>query len=276
MAAIRARAQNCTGAQKPCDACPVCRRYLAGTHPDMHVLTAEKSIGVADIRSLVDALSMQPFEGGSHTVVIENADKMTPQAQNALLKTLEEPPSRVLFILVAENAQALLPTVVSRCRVVRFFPPSVEEAADALMQRGIERDRARLLARLAGGSIGQALSLANDEAYWDIRSRALKALLLLKGPDTVGDAALLFKNDKDSADRLLDALENNARDIMAIRDANGNVLQEDILESLARVPIDGAHMLQSVFAARRRLRANVNYQYTLEMLFFDCLGGQKI
>ena len=93
-----AQAMLCTGADKPCGGCPACKRYLAGSHPDVRVLRPEKNvIKVDDIRDLIEYLSLRPYEGGWHVVIIEQADKMNASAQNALLKTLENPTGDAMF-----------------------------------------------------------------------------------------------------------------------------------------------------------------------------------
>ena len=112
-----AQAIFCTGADRPCGVCPACKRVQAGVHPDLHRVVPEKNaIRVDAIRELIDALSMRPYEGGYHVAIIEQADRMNPSAQNALLKTLESPVGDVMFFLISDTPGALLPTVVSRCQ----------------------------------------------------------------------------------------------------------------------------------------------------------------
>ena len=161
---ICARAVHCAGAVKPCDQCPPCKRMLAGTHPDHVVLSASgRSIGVDEVRELIQRVSVKPFEGGRHTVVIDNAEKMTPQAQNALLKTLETPPGGAVFFLLTTSPSQMLPTIVSRCRHARFRPVSAVQAERALIAGGAPEARARLAAAASGGSIGRALEQLQDE-----------------------------------------------------------------------------------------------------------------
>ncbi len=277
LADICAQALLCKASKdKPCGECPSCKRYSSGNHPDVHRIVPEKSIGVEAIRELIDALSVHSYEGGRRVVLIHRADKMTPQAQNALLKTLETPPGNAVFFLMTDQMTALLPTIISRCRIVRF---SVLEEADAvrvLMKKGLSQERSRLLARLSMGAVGQALEMNQSEQYWDVREQTLRALGMLHRVEDVGMAALGLSENKDQAQMILDILELCARDIMVIQDADGAVIQTDIQEVLPSDRFAGAQMLANVMEARRRLAGNVSWQSVLEMLFFDMAGGKGL
>ncbi len=278
LADICARALLCTGpGEKPCDECPSCRQFLSGNHPDMHRISPEKSIGVETIRELIGALAVHPYESSRHVVWMEDAHKMTPQAQNALLKTLETPPGDAVFFLMTDQMTALLPTIISRCRIVRFA--NLEEA-DCIRvltaQHGMAEDRARLLSRLSMGSVGQAIEMDKSEQYWKVREQVIRALNALHGAEDVGTAALPLSESRDQAGMILDILELCARDIMAVQDADGEVIQTDLHLNLPTDRFSGAQMLKSVMEARKRLASNVAWQSVLEMLFFDMAGGNRL
>ena len=115
LARLVAQSLFCMAGEKPCDICPACKRFLAGSHPDARTVAPKgKSIGVDEVRQLIDWLSVKPYEGGYRSVIVEDADRMTLSAQNAFLKTLEEPGDRTVFFLLAESLNALVPTVRSR------------------------------------------------------------------------------------------------------------------------------------------------------------------
>jgi len=277
LADICARALLCrASADKPCGECPSCKRFLSGNHPDVHRIVPEKSIGVEAVRELIDVLSVHSYEGGRRVVLIERADKMTPQAQNALLKTLETPPGNAVFFLMTDQMTALLPTIISRCRIVRFSVPEEADAVRVLMKKGLSQERSRLLARLSMGAVGQALEMNQSEQYWDVREQTLRALGMLHRIEDVGMAALGLSENKDQAQMILDILELCARDIMVIQDADGDVIQTDIQEVLPSDRFAGAQMLANVMEARKRLAGNVSWQSVLEMLFFDMAGGKGL
>ena len=276
MARLMARATVCTGEEKPCGVCPACKRFLAGSHPDVKVLKPEKkSIGVDEVRQLIDALSLRTYEGGRHIVIIEQADRLTPSAQNALLKTLESPAGDALFFLVTDAPGAILPTVVSRCQTVRFRDLSVEECAGVLEARGIAPQRARELAGMAGGSVGRALEIDGDEAWRALRARVIDSLEALRGPASVAGAAAPLETDKGGEGDILDMMELWARDLMAVQ-SGAAPYQSDEAARLSRLRLDGRALLNGVLLARARLASNVSWQNALESMYFQLIDKDSI
>ena len=179
-----ARALFCT--QNPnegCDGCEDCHLVEAGTHPnlliqDMARAREEKStasqISIAQIRRLRSDLALQGVRGRRKVAILEPAEKLTADAQNALLKTLEEPPAGCVLILVSNNADALLPTIRSRCQRVLFSPLTPSDIANILERRGSSTAEAQSIAAMAGGSLQEAERLSSEESQEQslhIRSR---------------------------------------------------------------------------------------------------------
>ena len=263
-----ARAMLCTGAEKPCGACPACKKALAGLHPDMRVLRPEKNaIRVDEIRDLIDYLSLKPYEGGRHIAIIEQADRMNDSAQNALLKSLEEPSDSSMFILLAESPGALLDTIVSRCRVVRFHELAPEDCARTLEQRGISPEHARTLAGVARGSVGRALEMVADEGFLALRGRVIDSLEAL-GRSTAADAAAMVAPEKGSERNALDLMELWARDLMAVQNG-AEPFERDQLVRLSRSKLDGQRLLRAVMRARRELESNVSWDNVLSAMYFS-------
>ncbi len=145
-----------------CGECKPCLKFLRGVHPDFYVLKpAGKSIKIEQIRTLEAKLHLHPVEGKHRLVLLPAAETLTREAANALLKSLEEPPLHTVFVLIAQTSEALLPTIVSRCQLLRFRPLSTSQVETLLVSR-FERDpeEARGLALLCEGSIGRALRLS--------------------------------------------------------------------------------------------------------------------
>lgn len=143
-----------------CGQCASCRKIGRSIHPDVRVVAPEEgtSIKIEQVRDVVDQTAYRPFEGRHRVVIVDNADLMGDDAQNALLKTLEEPPPRNVFVLVTARPAALLDTIRSRCCQLRFAPLSSHDIASALMSRhGLDEHHARAAAALAGGSFTRAL-----------------------------------------------------------------------------------------------------------------------
>lgn len=271
VANIFAQALLCKGEDRPCGICPACKRFLAGSHPDVKIVRPEKkSIGVDEIRNLIDALSMQSYEGGKQIAIIEQAEKMTPSAQNALLKTLESPTGDVLFFLIADTVGGLLSTILSRCQTVRFSELSVEECAKVLEERGIEPERAKLLAGLAQGSVGRALEIDQDGDYFELREKVIKSIESLKNRASVAGAAAPLVDQKGMENGILEIMELWARDLMAVQAGNAPFESGDLMR-LKQCRINGRRLLKAVVKLRMQLASNVSWANALETTYFGLI-----
>lgn len=168
----------------PCGRCRSCQKLRGGHHPDLLLTRVEEKktvIGVGEVRDITHQVSFAPFEGRFRIWLIEEGEHLSDEAQNALLKTLEEPPSKAVIILVTQLLGGLLPTVSSRCRGTRFQALPEKESAFLLQGRGVPADQARRLARLSQGAFGQALTLAQNPELLACREKAIDLFLELPG-----------------------------------------------------------------------------------------------
>jgi DNA polymerase-3 subunit delta' len=183
-----AQALNCTNVPKgsglkaegsidACGQCPACSRIARGVHPDVLFVAPGDSgaIKIDQVRDIVDRAQYRPFEGRRRVVIIDDADALVQAAQNAMLKTLEEPTPSSVFILVTARPDMLLPTVLSRCPQLRFRPLSVADIVSALMARGRSEAEARAVAATADGSLGHALQTSAGDL---VESRELAQRVL--------------------------------------------------------------------------------------------------
>ena len=159
-----AKALNCTGTEaRPCDRCLTCLQMTKGVHPDLHVISpsgASDQIKIDDVRHLIGRLALRPFSATVQVAILDGADRLTEEAANSLLKILEEPAARARFLLITAQPARCLPTVLSRCRLIRCAPLPREVVQCLLIERhGCEPGLAARVARLGRGSVSVALAL---------------------------------------------------------------------------------------------------------------------
>lgn len=183
-----AQAVNCPqppAPGQPCGTCRTCRQIAAMQQPDLAVVQADaggETLKVDQVRDLQHALALAPYESAYRVALLLRAEQATAGAQNALLKTLEEPNARVILLLTADEPDNLLPTVVSRCELLRLRPMSLDALTAALMEQpGLEEETARLIAHISGGRPGYALRLAEDESLLAARAEWVSDLFTLLG-----------------------------------------------------------------------------------------------
>ncbi len=268
-AELCARAVNCTGeSTKPCNACASCLQFLSGNSTRLISVSPEKSaIRVDAVREIIEKINLRPASG-KLCVIIDDAHLMNENAQNALLKTLEECPDYCVFFLITDKPDALLPTIRSRCSRYRFAPLGDNDVAEILAEMGVDTDTAESVAPEAGGSAGKAYESANDENYSELRRRAVRALLSAKKPSRVAAAFNIIKDDKDDARRILDIYETLARRLMLVS-AGAKDNDDENVNALIKGGVRGENLLYSSVECARRLSSNVSYQSAMEMLFFD-------
>lgn len=263
-AKLLARSMNCTGAgEKPCNLCPSCLQFLSGNTPNLIEIKPEKNvIKIGQVREeILKKIALRP-DTGRMFILIHEADKMNENAQNALLKTLEEAPEYAVFILLTDKPGALLPTIRSRCAALRFAPLNEEETAEILINEGVDEKRAMEEAHLSEGSPGRALSRIESETYKELYARCMRAIESVKRRKDVAQAFLKIADDKDSGRDILEIYEFYARRMM-----RGELGEDHRLK--------GGKMLESIINAKKQLKANVAYQSVMEILFFDVAGQEE-
>ncbi len=192
-----------------CGSCSNCKSALAGTHGDVELIRTEGlSIKIDEIRELITRAAWAPSTGDYRVVVIEDADRLTESAANALLKAIEEPGAHTVWLLCAPTATDVLPTIRSRVRSLVLRTPSIESVAQLLIREGISQSMAEFAARAAGGHVGRARYLAKSPEARSRRESILKLAL------SVNDIASAYR----SAGQLVDAAKNEAEEVAETRD----------------------------------------------------------
>lgn len=179
-----AAALNCQSEQRPCGQCRSCRLVARDSHPDVRLVQAQAGKGGRDailkidqIRELQREAALAPMEGRFKVFLLRELERANPPAANALLKTLEEPPSQVILLLTSARPHALLPTIVSRCQVLALRPLPIDQIRTALVERWqADPETAALLARLSAGRLGWAVQRLTDSESWEERKQRLADL----------------------------------------------------------------------------------------------------
>jgi DNA polymerase-3 subunit delta' len=262
-----------------CMECASCKKVQSRNHPDIIVVQHEKpeSIGVDDIRrGIVDDIYIKPFESRYKIYIIPEAQMMTVQAQNALLKTLEEPPQYAVIILLAESTEGLLPTVVSRCTVVRFSPLDDDTVKEYLEKElMIPEYSASVYAALAMGKIGVAKKLALSDDFSEKMNESLHYLKKSKDIDPIEriDFTKRFSANKKEIFEYLDFFTIWFRDVLlfkATKEKEDIIIKDELSAIKKRASLSSYEGLQVILDAidnaRVRLRANVNPELVMELL----------
>ncbi|WP_242395318.1 DNA polymerase III subunit delta' [Anaeromyxobacter oryzisoli] len=306
VARLVAQAANCEGGEAgpgglpddACGRCGPCRKIERGLHPDVLVLQEErvmakagrweprggrapsKDIVVDQVRDLVDhRLALKRFEGRRRFVIVDPADAMNPQAQNALLKTLEEPPEDTTLVLVASSPDRLLPTIRSRCLRVPFAPVPAELVEERLRAEGRGAEEARLAAALAGGSLGRALAL-DPEALAALRDSVLAAVALDPGDAGAWLAfAKAHGEDRAQATELCELLALWLRDVLAARAGGARLALAELAPATRRAaaapaPAEVVRRRREVQRTAAALRQNGSPVLALERLLIGWFHGR--
>ena len=273
---------------EPCLACVSCRTFDSNNHPDVFyvVPTNRKSVGVDDVREQIgENIKTKPYRYKYKIFIIKDADTMTPAAQNALLKTLEEPAGYGIFLLTGANLAGFLPTVLSRSVVLKLRPADTEDIKNYLAGAGFTREEAELYSAYARGSVGKALKYRGDENFAAARDAARKILSEALSPGAVKlaheafAAAELLEPFKDDIKEVLGVMQILLRDMLVYKTTGDeSALTERGLAGFIIECAGGAGVkellkkLGAVNDAYVKLRYNANFSMTMDVMTLGIFG----
>lgn len=284
-ASIFASALNCRGeGLKPCGMCPSCLKAVDGNHPDIiHVKPEKLSISVENVRELSMDMQKKPYEKGVRVYIIHDAQKMTEQAQNALLKILEEPPSHVIIILLTFNRYSILNTIVSRCQVYNFSRASEDEIEKYLNTvHNISDRQAKTAAAFSGGIVKKALEFLNDSDLKKTRDEVIELTMKLYKKDTLNVLSFVdyFLANKDKIDIIIDIMISFFRDMYICRECGGSkyLMNLDRADDIARECIlytagSLSKIIDTIKTALQNIKYNANYQLAVETMLLNIQEG---
>ena len=264
------------GQADPCRQCHACKQVMSGNHPDLIYVTHEKpaSIGVDDVRRQInDTIQVKPYSSAHKIYIVDEAEKMTVQAQNALLKTIEEPPAYAVILLLTTNAEAFLPTILSRCVQLKLKPLKDGEVKDYLVSRmGVELSQAEIYTAFARGNLGKAIHLADSEDFRHLYGELLKNLKKSDISELL-ERIRKMKEDKLDIHQCLDFMQMWYRDVLmykTTKDINLLIFKDEFSTIKAMSTVSGydglERILQAIEKARVRLDANVNMELAMELM----------
>ena len=267
------------GSVQPCGHCSSCLAFARQSHAGFFNITLDgSSIKIDQIRAISHEAAMGSASGQGRVCIIHDAEKMTKEAANSLLKLLEEPPAGFYFILLASSTHALLSTILSRCLTIAFLPLPPAQLAAALVSRGYGEEEAQVAARLGGGRMGQALTILAAEGFKS-RDEALALAKVLTGRQGnwfFETMAAFDKREGSEISELLRLLLVIFRDVAIIKTTGKSELlyNTDCWEDLAQLAQMWPEMaltnaVKRIRSAQRALAANANVRLTLEALLIE-------
>ncbi len=267
------------GGTEPCGECHSCKQALSGNQPDIITVGHEKpaSIGVEDIRGqLCGDIQIKPYSSPYKIYIVDEAEKMTVQAQNAILKTIEEPPAYGVILLLTTNADAFLPTILSRCVTLKLRPVKSEVIRAYLMEKyQIPDYQADVCTAFARGNVGKAQRLAQSEQFAELKDHLIHLLRHLRDMEIyeLTEAVRSASEYKAEIGDYLDLMALWFRDVLlfkATRQIDGLVFAEEIGDISAQAQKSSyeglERILKALEKAKVRLKANVNFELTMELL----------
>ncbi len=280
IAKIFAKTLQCEkGGTEACDECHSCKQAQSGNQPDIIYISHEKpnSISVEDIRAQINNdIVIKPYSSPRKVYIMNDGEKMTPQAQNALLKTLEEPPEYAVILILTTNVEAMLPTVLSRCVVLNMKPVPDKKVKEFLMKELEVPDyKADICVAFARGNIGKAKMLASSEEFDKVKEEAITLVKYINDME-ISEIVKAIKNISEYKFEITDYLDILSvwyRDVLlfkATKDANSMIFRDEIqyIRKVAdRSTYEGIEtIVKALQQAKRRLDANVNFDLTMELL----------
>lgn len=261
-----------------CGHCKSCKQADSKNQPDIKYVTYEKSgIGVDEIRDQINEdIDIKPYSSKYKIYIVPESEKMTVAAQNALLKTIEEPPAYAIIILLTTNADVFLPTILSRCVMLNIRPVREESIKNNLMaEYAISDYEARIAATFSGGNLGKAIKLATSEDFKELKQHVVGTLISLEkgGMDVVKDNVKVASEFKKNINEYFNLLRMWFRDLLIYKSTKEDthlVFQDDYIiiremsEKYSFYNID--IILSAIAQAEERIKYNVNFEATIEVL----------
>ncbi|HOA79951.1 MAG TPA: DNA polymerase III subunit delta' [Defluviitaleaceae bacterium] len=265
----------------PCNECISCRSFDSGNHPDVFFIKSEKkNLGVDEIREgILKEMEIKPYKYKYKIFIVENADNMTVQAQNALLKTIEEPPAYGIIILISTNYEQFLPTIISRCSLIKLNLLKPEEVKAYFINTNEFKDKnIDIYISFSEGSIGKVKKMLESEYFMDLREKVIGWIQEIKNEDLINIYKIQkeMENYKEDIELILYLMYIWYRDVLLIKHVGDNsyIINKDKVNILLNHSMDLSYnnidkVLDAINNARIQISKNANLRLTLEVMLLQ-------
>ena len=265
-----------SGGLEPCNECISCKKFDSSNHPDFYYIEPEGGlIKKGQIEDLIKSTLTKPLEGKRKVYLIDDSYKMNSYSQNAFLKTLEEPPSYVNIILISTSSKNLLPTIISRCEIIKFSPIENDKIMRFLIDEYKKtKEEAKFISCYSKGSIGRAIELSNDDEFSGMRDKTIDIIDgVLKGDELkLLNSLAFFDENQDKCEEILDIILYWFRDLYIYIEMGENdlIINRDKMEllseqtNLSRSKIND--IIESILVTNENIQKKVNYQLSIETM----------
>lgn len=264
---------------EPCNKCSSCVKFDSGNHPDFFLIEPEKGlIRIDEIDRLIEEVATLPFESKRKVFIIDDSHLMNSTSKNAILKTLEEPPTYVNIILISSNPDNLLPTILSRVQNLKFYPIDIDKISKLLTHRyNITEEEANFIAGFSKGAIGKSIDMAEDQEFFNRRNKLIEIVdSLVRGDKTKAFSSMdFFDKNREDIDDILDMMLYWFRDLLIYKEIGEStlIINRDKLENLSNQSHMNFHKINDIIErieeTRFNIKRNVNYQLAIETMLLN-------
>lgn len=272
----------CTSKSRPCGTCSSCRKLESGNHPDLFVESvgaikgsSKASYSVSDIERMQSEMRKKPNESEKKVFIITEGEKLSVDAQNKFLKTIEEPMPNVVTIILADNANKLLKTTVSRCQSIKLERVSPEDMKRYLEEKFGDVEKVETVVAFSDGNIGKAVGLLGDESFKERREKTIDIIsdTMEKDITKVFSSVKYFESEKEHIYEIMDLITSYFRDMLVLKKTGGeeHIINRDKIRTLkTQIGILSSSkiydIVKRVESAKIDIERNVNYQLVVELL----------
>lgn len=264
----------------PCNQCTSCLKFDSGNHPDVYIQNVQgESFKKEQIEELQRSIKTLPYEGERKIYILEDIDKITQQAQNSFLKTLEEPPIYVTILMTVTNSHSLLPTIVSRCQVLKLRPVESIKIEELLVNNYHKsQEEARIISSFSNGIIGEAINLAHSEDFRNQREEIISVIDRTLNSDKfkIFSISEFFQSQREKIEGILDMMMVWFRDVLFLKelDESNFIINKDKIDILANHSLKLNRekiyeIIKILNKTKENISSNVNYDLSIEVMLLS-------